>query len=244
MTVRLDRALVARGLVATRARAQAEIKAGHVSIDGCVVAKPAYMVPDHVDISLAPSENKFVSRAALKLVHGLDTFNVAVSGKQALDIGASTGGFTQVLLERGASRVYAVDVGHGQLADEVRQSPRVTSLEGLNAKLLTAEHMPEPPSVIVSDVSFIGLEKALPAALSLAAPGACLVALIKPQFEVGPGKVGRGGIVKDPALHEDVCTRIRQWLAHEMGWQVLGLTDSPIAGGDGNKEFLIGAQRP
>ncbi|MEQ9518332.1 MAG: TlyA family RNA methyltransferase [Parvibaculum sp.] len=244
MTERLDRALVSRGLVATRARAQAEIKAGRVSVDGSVVAKPAQAIADHAEISLAASKNNFVSRAALKLVHGLDEFHVAAEGKIALDVGASTGGFTQVLLERGALRVYAVDVGHGQLADEVGRDPRVRSLEGVNAKHLTAEIIHEPPSIIVSDVSFIGLEKALPAALALAAPGAHLIALIKPQFEVGPGKVGRGGIVKDETLHEEVRTRIQRWLSEDMGWDVLGIIDSPITGGDGNKEFLIGARRP
>lgn len=243
MTERLDRVLVARGLVATRARAQAEIKAGHVSVDGELATKPAQTIRAEAEITLSQSENRYVSRAALKLVRGLEFFEMDVTGKIGLDVGASTGGFTQVLLERGAARVYAVDVGHGQLARELLGDPRIISLEGVNAKSLTHDIVPEQPEIIVSDVSFIGLEKALPAALGLAAPGAHLIALVKPQFEVGPKNVGRGGIVKDEALHAQVCANVERFLTDEMGWKVLGLTESPIAGGDGNKEFLIGARR-
>jgi 23S rRNA (cytidine1920-2'-O)/16S rRNA (cytidine1409-2'-O)-methyltransferase len=161
----------------------------------------------------------------------------------ALDVGASTGGFTDVLLQRGASRVYAVDVGHGQLDWRLRNDPRVVVLEKVNARRLTREHVPEPVDLIVCDVSFISLELALPAALALAAPAARLVALIKPQFEVGKGQVGKGGVVRDPALHEAVCARISRWLAEEQGWRVRGLTPSPITGPKGNREFLIAADR-
>jgi 23S rRNA (cytidine1920-2'-O)/16S rRNA (cytidine1409-2'-O)-methyltransferase len=165
-----------------------------------------------------------------------------VSGAIALDLGASTGGFTDVLLARGAARVYAVDVGHGQLAWKLRNDPRVVVLEGVNARNLTAREIPEPPGVIVCDASFIGLEVVLPASLALAAPGAHLVALIKPQFEAGRGKVGKGGIVRDPDVHADVCRRIEAWLGALPGWSVIGIVESPITGQEGNREFLISAR--
>jgi 23S rRNA (cytidine1920-2'-O)/16S rRNA (cytidine1409-2'-O)-methyltransferase len=176
-------------------------------------------------------------------VKGLEHFAIDVTGKVALDVGASTGGFTEVLLARGAAKVYAVDVGRGQLAWTLRNDPRVVVMEGVNARHLTPGDLAEAPQVIVCDASFIGLEVVLPAALALAAPDAVLVALIKPQFEVGKGRVGKGGIVRDPALHAEVCQRIRDWLADVMGWHVLGMTESPISGQDGNKEFLIAASR-
>lgn len=244
MAVRLDRALVDQGVLSTRARAQAAIKAGHVLIDGVVASKPSQSVPDGALLSLDGQEPKWVSRAALKLVGGLQAFNLDPSGLVALDVGASTGGFTQVLLAQGAAKVYAVDVGHGQLAPELIDDQRVISLEGLNAKDLSEEQITDPIDMIVSDVSFIGLEKALPAALKLAQSGAHLVALIKPQFEVGPGKVGKGGIVKDPELQRQVCQRVETWAAQEMGWNVQGVIESPIEGSNGNKEFLIHAVRP
>jgi 23S rRNA (cytidine1920-2'-O)/16S rRNA (cytidine1409-2'-O)-methyltransferase len=244
VSTRLDRALVEQGVLPTRARAQAAIKAGHVLIDGVAASKPSQSVSEGATLSLDGLEPQWVSRAALKLVGGLEAFKIDPSGLTALDVGASTGGFTQVLLAQGAAKVYAVDVGHGQLAPELIDDQRVISLEGLNAKDLSEEQIKDPIDVIVSDVSFIGLEKALPAALKLGRPGAHLVALIKPQFEVGPGKVGKGGIVKDPELHKDVCQKVETWLRQDMGCNVQGLIESPIEGSDGNKEFLVHGRRP
>jgi 23S rRNA (cytidine1920-2'-O)/16S rRNA (cytidine1409-2'-O)-methyltransferase len=179
----------------------------------------------------------------MKLAHALDVFRIDPGGKIALDLGASTGGFTDVLLARGARRVYAVDVGHGQLVERLRADPRVVAIGGVNARELSRAHVPEPIDLIVCDVSFISLTLALPAALDLAAPGAELVALVKPQFEVGRGKVGKGGIVREPALHEQACAKIAAWLAARPGWRVLGTIPSPIEGGDGNREFLVFARR-
>lgn len=240
---RLDQLLVERGLVATRARAQAAIRAGLVSIAGRAITKPAQLVGEDDEIAVDASQANYVSRAALKLIHGLDHFGVDPQGRACLDIGASTGGFTQVLLERGARHVAAIDVGHGQFAATLCADARVTLIEGLNAKDLTAAHLSCAIGLIVCDVSFIGLQKALPAALALADGGACLVALIKPQFEVGPENVGKGGIVKDASLHAKICDNIATWLATQPHWHVLGITESPIKGGDGNKEFLIAARR-
>lgn len=197
------------------------------------------MVADDAEITVSGSANPWVSRAALKLVHGLQHFAIDPAGLIALDIGASTGGFSQVLLARGVARVYAVDVGTGQLAESLQEEPRLISLEKTNARTLSVAQVPEPVGIIVCDTSFIGLETVLPAALSLAAPGATLVALIKPQFEVGPGMVGSGGIVRDPALHAAVCRRLEAWLGSQPGWRPLGICDSPILGGDGNREFIL-----
>ncbi len=188
------------------------------------------------------AEHPWVSRGGIKLAHGLDHFAIDPAGLVVLDIGASTGGFTDVALSRGAAKVYAVDVGHGQLAWKLRNDPRVVVLEKTNARHLTRDQVPDPAGLVVCDASFIGLETVLPAPLSLAAPGARLVALIKPQFEVGPARVGKGGVVRDDALHEEVCARIAAWLPAR-GWSVLGLTESPIRGPEGNKEFLIAARR-
>lgn len=239
---RLDLALVERGLAPTRARAQGAIRAGHVRVGGKVAVKSADMVSDADEIALEGLEHPYVSRGALKLLHALETFGLDPAGATCLDLGASTGGFTQVLLARGAAKVVAVDVGHGQLARDIAADPRVRPIEGLNAKDITREEVPERISFIVADLSFIGLRKALPPALSLAGPGAMLVALIKPQFEAGPGNVGRGGIVRDEALRRRICDEIAVWLEGEAGWRVLGLTESPIEGGDGNVEFLIAAR--
>lgn len=239
---RLDLALVERGLAPTRARAQGAIKAGHVRVGGKVAAKPSDMVSDTDDVEIDGLEHPYVSRGALKLIHALDTFGLDPSGATCLDLGASTGGFTQALLERGAASVIAIDVGHGQLAKEVAADPRVRPIEGLNAKDVTRDAVPERISFIVADLSFIGLRKALPPSLALAEPGATLVALIKPQFEAGPENVGRGGIVRDDALRQRICSEFAQWLEGEASWRVLGLTESPIEGGDGNVEFLIAAR--
>lgn len=239
MRKRLDLVLVEMGLVPSRARAQATIRAGKVRVAGAVVLKPAYEVDPQADILLEGLDHPYVSRAALKLVHALDHSGVSPEGLYCLDIGASTGGFTQVLLQRGAAHVVALDVGHGQLAPEVGNDSRVLSLEGFNAKDLTRDMLTVPPRMLVSDVSFISLKKALPAALALAAPGAILVALIKPQFEAGRERVGRGGIVRDPVIHDEICADISRWLTDDQGWRVEDLTPSPIEGGDGNREFLI-----
>jgi 23S rRNA (cytidine1920-2'-O)/16S rRNA (cytidine1409-2'-O)-methyltransferase len=240
---RLDQVMVERGLIITRARAQAAIRAGLVSIAGRAITKPAQLIDEDDEISLDASQGNYVSRAALKLIQGLNHFGVDPRGCTCLDLGASTGGFTQVLLERGASHITAIDVGHGQLADILAADERVTLIEGLNARNLTAAHLPRRVNLIVCDVSFIGLQKALPAALTLADEGAHLIALIKPQFEAGPENVGKGGIFRDASLHAKICDNIAAWLAAQPHWHVLGLTESPIKGGDGNKEFLIAARR-
>jgi 23S rRNA (cytidine1920-2'-O)/16S rRNA (cytidine1409-2'-O)-methyltransferase len=240
---RLDQAMVERHLADSRSRARALIEAGLVTIDGTVADKPSRMVGDDAALAVTALDHPWVSRGGIKLVHGLDQFGIPVADRVALDIGASTGGFTDVLLARGAARVYAVDVGHDQLVRKLRDDARVVVLERVNARYLTVAEVPESVSLLVSDASFIGLETLLPASLDLAAPGADLVALIKPQFEVGPGLVGKGGVVKDPALHEATCRRISAWLDARPGWRVRGLTESPIKGPDGNIEFLIHARR-
>lgn len=239
---RLDLVLVERGLAPTRARAQGAIRAGHVRVGGKPAAKPADLVDEAADIELTAPEHPYVSRGAIKLLHALDNFGLDPAGLTCLDLGASTGGFTQVLLERGASSVVAVDVGHGQLAPEIAGDARVRAIEGMNVKDLTRAIVPEHIEFIVADLSFIGLAKALPPALALAEPGAHLVALIKPQFEVGPENVGKRGIVREAALHEKVCDEISCWLESEMNWRVLGIVPSPIEGGDGNREFLLAAR--
>jgi 23S rRNA (cytidine1920-2'-O)/16S rRNA (cytidine1409-2'-O)-methyltransferase len=237
--VRVDVALVERGLASTRAAAQRLVMAGLVFAGERRIDKPGAAVAADLPLEVRGQPHPYVSRGGLKLAHGLDAFVIPVAGRIGLDVGASTGGFTDVLLQRGAERVYAVDVGHGQLAWKLRQDPRVVVLERTNIRDVTAAQVPEPIGLIASDVSFIGLRTALPAALALAASGAHLVALIKPQFEVGKGRVGKGGIVRDPALHTEVCETIRGWLEAQPGWRVLGITDSPIEGADGNREFLI-----
>jgi 23S rRNA (cytidine1920-2'-O)/16S rRNA (cytidine1409-2'-O)-methyltransferase len=239
---RLDVLLVERGLVETRAKAQALILAGAVWSGDKKLDKAGASFADDLPLELRGRDHPWVSRGGVKLAHALEHFALDVSGAVALDIGASTGGFTDVLLSKGAARVYAVDVGHGQLAWKLRQDPRITVLERVNARYLTAEQVPEPVDIVVCDASFIGLETVLPAALALAKPAAKLVALIKPQFEVGPDRVGRGGVVRDPALHREVCERIAAWLG-ERGWSVIGIVESPIRGPEGNIEFLIHARR-
>jgi 23S rRNA (cytidine1920-2'-O)/16S rRNA (cytidine1409-2'-O)-methyltransferase len=225
--------LVDRGLAESRTRAQALLLAGKVFSGEERFDKPGRLVA---------ADHPWASRGGVKLAHGLDHFAIRPEGAVALDIGASTGGFTDVLLAGGARRVYAVDVGRGQLAWKLRNDPRVIVCEGVNARNLSANEIADAPDLIVCDVSFIGLEVVLPAALALAAPGARLIALIKPQFEVGKGRVGKGGIVRDPGLHEEVCKRIHDWLQARPGWEVQGICESPISGRDGNKEFLIAAR--
>lgn len=240
MRQRLDQALVAANLADSRARAQALVKAGVVLVDGAPARKASQAIPAGAVLALTEDPCPWVSRAALKLVHALELWGLTPHG-QALDVGASTGGFTEVLLARGAAHVYALDVGHGQLHPRIATDKRVRNLEGLNAKDIPDDLIPAV-DWIVSDVSFISLEKALPIPLSLAKPGAFLVALIKPQFEVGRGFVGRGGLVKDPELHAQVRANIAAFL-DASGWRVTGEDDSPIIGGDGNREFLIAAQK-
>ncbi len=240
---RADTALVERGLVESRSRAQALIMAGKVFSGEKRIAKAGDAVADDAPLEVRGQDHPWVGRGGLKLDHALRHFAIDVTGMTALDIGASTGGFTDVLLSRGAGRVYAVDVGHGQLAWKLRNDSRVTVLERTNARRLTAEAVPEPVDILVCDASFIGLEIILPAPLALAAPGAWLVALIKPQFEVGKGEVGKGGVVRDPAQHQAVCDRIRAWLDGLPGWRVVDIVESPITGPEGNREFLIVVRR-
>jgi len=240
---RVDKLLVDRGLVETRARAQALIMAGKVFSGDRRVAKAGDTLPEDAPLELKGQDHPWVSRGGLKLAHALAAFALDPTGAVAIDVGASTGGFTDVLLTHGAAKVYAVDVGHGQLAWKLRTDPRVVVLERTNARHLTAREIPEPVDWVVCDASFIGLEIVLPAALALARPHAIAVALIKPQFEVGPDRVGKGGVVRDAALHQEVCERIRAWFERQAGWSVIGLTESPILGPEGNKEFLIAARR-
>ena len=230
-------------MVESRARAQALVLAGRVFSGERCLDKPGQQVALDLKVELRLDEQLYVSRGGTKLAHALDHFQLDPAGRTALDLGASTGGFTDVLLQRGARRVYAVDVGHGQLDWRLRNDQRVVVLERTNARHLNQELIPEPVEVVVADTSFISLKLVLPAALALAAPDAWLVALIKPQFEVGRGQVGKGGVVRDPALHQAVCEDIARWLAERQGWQVQGIVESPITGPKGNREFLIAARR-
>jgi 23S rRNA (cytidine1920-2'-O)/16S rRNA (cytidine1409-2'-O)-methyltransferase len=240
---RLDVALVERGLAETRAAAQRMIMAGLVFSNDKRLDKAGASVAADTALEVRGQPHHYVSRGGLKLEKALDHFAIPVTGRIALDVGASTGGFTDCLLQRGVAKVYAIDVGTNQLAWKLRSDPRVVSMEKTNIRDVTPAQVPEPVDLIVCDASFIGLRTALPNALALAAPGAHLVALIKPQFEVGKGRVGKGGIVREPELHQEVVETITTWLGEQQGWSVLGVTDSPITGADGNKEFLISAQR-
>ncbi len=238
--LRLDEVLIQRGFYNSRSRARDAVLRGTVRVDGVIAAKPAQNANHDCKIEIIDEAQKYVSRAALKLKHALEHFNIKVEGLNGLDLGASTGGFTQILLEQGAAHVTAIDVGHGQLVASLKSRNRVTSYEGLNSRDLTAEHLAHPIGIIVCDVSFISLKLALPAALELVEPGTHLIALIKPQFEVGREALGRSGLVTDPAEHDRVCREITEFLKAE-NWKVLGLAPSTIEGGDGNKEFLIAA---
>ena len=239
---RLDRLLVERGLAPSRTRAQALVMAGRVYGGDRRLDKPGMSLAANAPLSVKGPDHPWVSRGGVKLAHGLEHFRIDPAGLVCLDVGASTGGFTDVLLARGAARVYAVDVGHGQLAWKLRGDARVVVLERSNVRSLTPELIPEAPGLIVCDVSFIGLRTALPRALDLAPPGARLLALVKPQFEVGVGRLGKGGVVRDPALHREVTETIRAWIEGRPGWSVQGVCESPIEGADGNKEFLITAR--
>ncbi|MBB4632288.1 TlyA family RNA methyltransferase [Sphingosinicella soli] len=240
---RIDQLLVARGLVESRAKAQALIMAGVVFVGERKVAKAGETVAEDAAVEVRGKDHPWVSRGGLKLEKGLDHFGIDPAGRVAMDVGSSTGGFTDVLLSRGAVKVYAVDVGTNQLAWKLRQDPRVVVLEKTNARHLTAEQIPEDIDIIVCDASFIGLAKVLETPLKFAGAGARLVALIKPQFEAGPAEVGKGGVVRDPATHARVCAEVEAWLGALPGWRVLGITESPIKGPEGNVEFLIGAVR-
>src|ERR1700716_633339 len=225
---RADQLLVEQGLAESRAKAQALILAGLVSASGRRVDKPGTALAEDTELTLAGRDHPWVSRGGVKLAFALDHFAIDPGGMIALDIGASTGGFTDVLLTRGAARVHAVDVGRGQLAWKLRQDPRVIVHEGVNARYLSGTEIAETIELVTCDASFIGLGTLLPAALALTAENAALVALIKPQFEAGPRDVGKGGVVRDPAIHRAVCERIAAWVAAQPGWSVIGLIDSPI----------------
>ncbi|MBO9710430.1 MAG: TlyA family RNA methyltransferase [Caulobacter sp.] len=238
---RIDQLLVERGFFDSRAKARAAIEAGLVRADGRVVAKPSDTVVEGVEI-VASAAHPWVGRGALKLVHALDAWPITVQGRVAIDVGASTGGFTEVLLARGVAHVFAVDVGRGQLHPSLAGDPRVADLSGVDARALDAGLISTPPGLVVSDVSFISLEKALPAALALAAPGADLVALIKPQFEAGRERVGKGGLVKDPQVIADCVAAVEAFLGAS-GWSVRAVDKSPITGGDGQVEHLVWATK-
>lgn len=240
--VRVDQLLVERGLVESRTRAQALIMAGLVFAGERKIAKPGEQIADDVTLDVRGRDHPWVSRGGIKLAHGLDHFAIDPAGAVAIDVGSSTGGFTDVLLSRGAARVYAVDSGTNQLAWKLRQDDRVVVLEQTSARILTADHIPEPIDLIVCDASFIGLAKVLEVPLSFARPGGRLVALIKPQFEAGREEVGKGGVVRDPAVHDRVCAEVAEWL-RGIGWTVAGVTESPITGPEGNVEFLIAATK-
>lgn len=239
---RIDQLLVERGLAESRARAQALILAGLVYVGQAKVAKAGQAVPADAQIEVRGRDHPWVSRGGIKLAHAIDHFGLDPAGVIAMDIGSSTGGFTDVLLQKGAAHVFAVDSGTNQLAWKLRQDPRVTVLEQTSARILTPAHIDRPATWVVCDASFIALAKVLEVPLALAARPTRLVALIKPQFEVGRTEVGKGGVVRDPALHARVCAEVRDWL-ESGGWTVEGIVESPITGPEGNVEFLINAFR-
>lgn len=239
---RIDQLLVERGLAESRTRAQALVMAGLVFAGTRKVAKPGEQIAAGAVIDVRGRDHPWVSRGGIKLAHGLDHADWDVTNAVAIDVGSSTGGFTDVLLARGAARVYAVDSGTNQLAWTLRQDPRVVVHERTSARLLTAEHVPEPIDLVVCDASFIGLAKVLERPLTFARPGARLMALVKPQFEAGRAEVGKGGVVRDPAVHARVCREVADWLAG-IGWRVEATVPSPITGPEGNVEFLLAAVR-
>jgi 23S rRNA (cytidine1920-2'-O)/16S rRNA (cytidine1409-2'-O)-methyltransferase len=242
MKARADQLLVARGLVESRTRAQALILAGKIFSGERRVAKAGDFLAEDVPLEVRGQDHPWVSRGGLKLAHGLAHFGFSPSGRVCLDIGASTGGFTDVLLANGATKVHAVDVGHGQLAWKLRCDARVVVHEKTNARYLTRDAVADPIEALVCDASFIGLETILPAPLALCVAGAWAIVLIKPQFEAGAASVGGKGVVRDPAVHQAVCERIVNWWSGLPGWEVLGVTESPITGPEGNKEFLLGTR--
>jgi 23S rRNA (cytidine1920-2'-O)/16S rRNA (cytidine1409-2'-O)-methyltransferase len=239
--LRLDQALVSRGLVVSRARARDLILRREVTVNGEMCAKVAQRVDATAILAVTPGAGDYVSRGAIKLRAALDAFRFDATGLVALDVGASTGGFTEVLLARGAAKVYAVDNGVGQLHTSLRADPRVVSLEAQDARRLTLAQVPDPIRAIVADVSFISLTKVLPAAMALSAPGCWLVGLIKPQFEAERTWIPKDGVITDPDVHADTVALVEAWFAEQTGWTTVGIIESPIKGGDGNTEFLIGA---
>jgi 23S rRNA (cytidine1920-2'-O)/16S rRNA (cytidine1409-2'-O)-methyltransferase len=239
---RADQLLVARNLAESRTRAQALIMAGAVFSGERKIAKAGDMLAEDAALEVRGKGHPWVSRGGIKLDHGLTHFGFDVTGAVALDVGSSTGGFTDVLLSRGAAKVYAVDVGTNQLAWKLRQDPRVIVHEQTNARSLNAEIIPDAIDIVVCDASFIGLAKVLEAPLELAKPGANLLALVKPQFEAGRAEVGKGGVVRAPVVHERVCNEAKGWVESQ-GWTVLGIERSPITGPEGNVEFLLGAEK-
>ncbi|NYD92312.1 TlyA family RNA methyltransferase [Sphingomonas melonis] len=239
---RVDQMLVDRGLAESRTRAQALIMAGLVFAGTRKVDKPGQTLAEDVALDVRGRDHPWVSRGGIKLAHGLDHFGWDVTDTVAIDVGSSTGGFTDVLLSRGAARVYAVDSGTNQLAWKLRQDPRVVVHEQTSARILTAAHIPEPVDLIVCDASFIGLAKVLERPMSFATPGARLLALIKPQFEAGRSEVGKGGVVRDPEVRTRVCDAVVAWLSAS-GWPVSGVVESPITGPEGNVEYLVAAIR-
>jgi 23S rRNA (cytidine1920-2'-O)/16S rRNA (cytidine1409-2'-O)-methyltransferase len=242
--IRIDQLLVERGLAESRTRAQALIMAGHVLLGTSKIDKAGQMVSADADISVKAQDHPWVSRGGIKLAHALEHFAIDVSDMVAIDVGSSTGGFTDVLLSSGAAKVYAVDSGTNQLAWKLRQDPRVIVHEQTSARILTEAHIPEGIDLIVCDASFISLAKVLERPMSFAKAGAQLIALIKPQFEAGRSEVGKGGVVRDVAVHDRVCAEVADWL-ESSGWEVKGQTESPITGPKGNIEFLIWAgKRP
>jgi 23S rRNA (cytidine1920-2'-O)/16S rRNA (cytidine1409-2'-O)-methyltransferase len=239
---RVDHLLVERGLAESRARAQALVMAGLVFAGETRIDKPGHQLAEDAALDVRGRDHPWVSRGGIKLAHAIDHFGLDPAGAVAMDIGSSTGGFTDVLLTKGAAHVFAVDSGTNQLAWRLREDPRVTVLEQLSARLLTRDHITQDCNWVVCDASFISLAKVLEVPLALAAPQCRLVALIKPQFEVGREEVGKGGVVRDPALHRRVCDEVRGWI-EGLGWQVEGIVESPITGPQGNVEFLISARR-
>lgn len=244
--IRADQLLAEQGLAQSRTEAQRLIMAGLVFVADRAVEKAGQLLPAETELTVKGKEHPFVSRGGLKLQAALEAFNIDVNNFLCCDVGASTGGFTDCLLQRGAARVYAVDVGYGQLAHKLQTDSRVVVLDKTNARALTSAHIPDAVDLIVCDASFISLKLVLPAALALGKPQTQLIALIKPQFEVGKDNLGKGpnsgGVVRDPAQHQAVCDDIQAWLG-AIGWQVLGLCPSPITGPAGNKEFLVWARR-
>jgi 23S rRNA (cytidine1920-2'-O)/16S rRNA (cytidine1409-2'-O)-methyltransferase len=238
---RADQMLVERGLVESRTRAQALILAGKVFSGDRRVAKAGDLLAEDTPLDVRGQDHPWVSRGGMKLAHGLRHFGFSPDGRVCLDVGASTGGFTDVLLAHGAAKVHAVDVGHGQLAWKLRSDPRVVVHERTNARYLDRTAIPDPVGVLVCDASFIGLATILPAPLALCEPGAWAIVLIKPQFEAGAESVGSKGVVRDPEVHRAVCDRIAAWWSGLPGWNVIGITESPITGPEGNREFLLGA---
>ena len=240
--LRADQVLVERGLVESRSRAQAVIMAGLAYVGERRIDKAGQMIDVEAPVIVKGRDHPWVSRGGVKLAHALDILPWDVAGAVALDVGSSTGGFTDVLLSKGAARVYAIDVGTNQLAWKLRQDPRVVVHEQTNARHLTAEHVPEPVDIVVCDASFIGFAKVLAVPLDFVKPGGRLVGLVKPQFEAGPGEVGKGGVVRDSMVHARVCDAARNWV-ESRGWIVEAVIESPITGPEGNIEFLIAAHR-